>query len=216
MSGKANRAPRLVPARGGVPKKPTKQLLRTAYHEAGHAVAAYTLRLPMQETSLVENEDSLGRMALAPPPASFQPETWYGEDRRMERRIEAHIICALAGPAAEAHWAGRRSHAGAHDDYQKAMYLAGWAVSDSSGEGVRRYVAWLQYRAEALVQGARHWPVIEALAAQLLARRRLGTRQTRAVITEAITAHRGVRVTRDAAGRIRFEAVEAAGAAPTT
>jgi hypothetical protein len=188
---------------------PAKRLQRAAYHEAGHAVAAYVLRLPVRGVSISEDEDASGRVEYAPPPASFRPDVWYGEARRTEHRIEAHIIRALAGPAAEARWIGRRNHVGASGDYRAARDLADYVAGDPSGEGAWRYVAWLEYRAEDLVQREHYWAAIEALAAELLARRRLGPRQARAVIKGAISARFGLRVNRDAEGRVAVERVGA-------
>ena len=35
---------------------------RTAYHEAGHAVANYHLRLSIKKISIIQEDDSLGRV----------------------------------------------------------------------------------------------------------------------------------------------------------
>jgi Peptidase family M41 len=188
----------------------TKRLRRVAYHEAGHAVAAYVLRLPMREVSIIEEADSLGHMEHAPTPW-FQPDVWYGDDRRTEHRIEARIICALAGPAAEARWGGRRNRVGAGQDERNALDLADYVAGDPTGEGARLYVAWLRHRAEGLVRRELYWAAVEALAAELLARRRVGARRARAIIKQAITAQLGLRVSRNAEGRVAVERVEAPG-----
>jgi ATP-dependent Zn protease len=73
-------------------KRPTK-LERTAYHEAGHAVAAYSLRWKIIEVSIVPDPDSLGHVTRTPL-KDFHPD----DDTRFStlRKGEKEIILYLA------------------------------------------------------------------------------------------------------------------------
>jgi hypothetical protein len=148
-------------------------------------VAAYVLHVPMREVSIVPDEanGTAGHMAAANA-LWFHPD--YEDDARTVRRAEADIMVTLAGPAAEARWAGRRNHRGAKGDYRDAVDMADHMTGDN--KGTELYLAWLRYRAEGLVQRVHYWAAIEALAAELLAQRRLGARRTRAVVKAGIAA----------------------------
>lgn len=72
----------------------------TAVHEAGHIVAAVRLRRPFEYGTVVANDESLGHVRHVPLGHWFQPDLVM--DRRTRDRIEREIICAWAGPVAEA------------------------------------------------------------------------------------------------------------------
>jgi hypothetical protein len=82
----------------------------TAYHEAGHAVAALLLGVGFKSVSIVETEDTLGRLLHSEPPAWWweaveeadYASTW-GQfiPTRTRRRVEQRIILALAGAETE-------------------------------------------------------------------------------------------------------------------
>jgi hypothetical protein len=137
----------------------------SAYHEAGHAVAAWKLGYRSISASIVAVDDSVGEV---------RHENPYGNNARYDGselgrlRIERAIIIRLAGPIAQKRYrptSWRRWQGGA--DYAVAADLA-LQVWDS-GEIASAFLKWLDLRAKALVE--QNWPAVERLANALLQKR---------------------------------------------
>ncbi len=89
------------------------QLVRTMYHEAGHAVAARFLGIPIKGISVIRTEDTLGDVELRPLSKreieeleTADYESSYGGfvNARTRRWVEARIMVALAGGVVEEHF----------------------------------------------------------------------------------------------------------------
>ena len=65
-----------------------------AYHEAGHAVAAWYLRCPFISVSIEEDAESVGRVCFDVPNA-------FEHQKEAEAFLHRHLIVSLAGAAAE-------------------------------------------------------------------------------------------------------------------
>ena len=148
---------------------------RTAYHEAGHAVAAFFEQLRVRTATIKPDKvkGSLGHVSHYPKP-SFHPD--FETDARTERRVLAGVLTYLAGPAAERRATGRAT--GSHDDYRNAMDMASRLCG--SNESVGALLRWMWVQARDLVTV--HWSFIEAVARALLARRRLSGQEVREII----------------------------------
>ncbi len=77
----------------------TKALEATAYHEAGHAVAAYKVGMKVKRLTIVPSGDALG---------SHQHHAYfpgvnleYDSSPRAQRRAENFALVCFAGPAAQ-------------------------------------------------------------------------------------------------------------------
>jgi ATP-dependent Zn protease len=155
------------------------ELTRTAYHEAGHAVAAFFEHLAIKSVTVVPDEGSFGKVKHYRTP-SFRPDV--NADARTNQRVLAHMLVDLAGPAAEREIGGRAfRHATSHQDYQNAADLATRLCG--SDESVNALLRWVGVCARDLVRT--RWPMIELLAKALLTRRTLNGRQVREVILAA-------------------------------
>lgn len=136
---------------------------RVAIHEAGHAVAAVKLRTGLRTASIVQDDQSFGRVSGATllrgksggtSPTMFRQE-----------RIERQIVVLLSGYAAEEKEFGNSAEFdGAEQDYQNAFELAGSFVG--SQEECNEYIGQLSLRADQLVGD--HWSAIKAVAQALL------------------------------------------------
>src|SRR4051795_10022621 len=85
----------------------------TAYHEAGHAVAALALERPVVKVSIRPDRDRLGICAFGK--AVFRPtQDW----------LEREVLIALAGMAAEARQTGTYDRLAAGRDLVYARGLA--------------------------------------------------------------------------------------------
>src|SRR5687768_10085396 len=103
-------------------KRNEKQNATTAYHEAGHAIAAWHLDLKFKHVTIIPEEESLGHLLHSKPPKWFRPDI---EDTdRIRMRGERHIIVSLAGQIAEAKYRGRRPSWGMDGDNQIAVDMA--------------------------------------------------------------------------------------------
>jgi hypothetical protein len=176
----------------------------TAYHEAGHAVAAWWLGHPPKQVTIAPGDGYEGRAQHASPfrnmssdvsPAWTDPESVEGV--RMMRRFDHAIIITLAGPLAQkrhnprSHWrfGATGSRAGEHvshgSDYQQVSDLI-FRVYEGADKVADAYWRYMEARAEALVE--RLWPRIERLARVLLERETLTGREIREAITDPLVA----------------------------
>ena len=164
-------------------KSPAPRRLRAAaFHEAGHAVAAYHLHVRLRRISIGANkDDALGWLDLwLPHAASGDTDTI-----RHAQAVERDVIVLLAGAQAERVGLGRSSFQAGGVDFYEAMRRAG-AICHTSAE-MSAYLRWLQLRTHALVQSQAWQRPIGTLAARLLECRQLGARETRGIIRAAIS-----------------------------
>ena len=81
----------------------TKQLRATAYHEAGHAVAAEFFHVPYNSVSVVANREKGHLGILNTEPKQFN--SYWGDLETKDER-ERRVIVSFAGLAAEAKFSG--------------------------------------------------------------------------------------------------------------
>jgi ATP-dependent Zn protease len=147
-------------------EKRRRAIAATAYHEAGHAVAAWWFCLKYKHVTIRPNADSLGHM-LHSVPNWFRPDIESSD--RVFLRAQRHIITSFAGQLAEAKLRGRPPRFGMESDNQNAVDMAfRFCGSRETTEAYLRY-CWLMARD--LVN--ERWPQIEALAAALMERETL-------------------------------------------
>lgn len=151
-------------------REPTKALISTAYHEAGHVVVANVKRIKIKKVTITPDEDYLGvvirQMIEKRVRDGFE---FAGVTPAMQVRVESFIMMSLAGGIAERKYRGRANHRGSGADYDTASRLA--LDATSSGEEATAYLKWLHIRTEQLVSN--HWDRIEAVALALLERQTL-------------------------------------------
>lgn len=167
-----------------VPRR-QRRLWAAAFHEAGHAVAAYHLHRRLRRISIgADDSDALGWLDL------WLPHVTAGdaENIRHAQAAERDIIVLLAGAQAERIGLGRSSCPAGGVDFYEAMRRAGTICRTS--EEMSACLRWLQLRSHALVQSPTWRQPIDTLAARLLERRQLGARETRAIIRAAISRGR--------------------------
>jgi ATP-dependent Zn protease len=127
----------------------------TAYHEAGHAVAALALGRPVQRVSVLADRERLGSCHFGK--AVFRPsEDW----------LEREILIALAGLAAEARFTGAYAWDGAARDRQ---YVADLALERAgNARQAERLERRLLSKTEHLLDQPGNWRAVERIAAELL------------------------------------------------
>lgn len=139
---------------------------RIAYHEAGHAVAGHFLGRILRSVSIVSEPGSLGRCIYYQYDAmlSVNSGPMTPEKRRL---VDMHILCSLAGAAAEHILLGSFNTDCSLNDLISSIHLStlihgvkieGWDYVDFMGDCIE---AWLRER----------WAAVESLAKVLLIER---------------------------------------------
>jgi hypothetical protein len=156
-----------------------REIEATAYHEAGHAVAAFHLGRPISRVTITPDGNVLGSVRHYPIRGKWlQPDVVI--DTRTEKFLEASITVLLAGPSAERKARGRWNHTGASSDRERAGDLAFRLVG--SEKQLQRYWAWREQIASDLWENAYVWEQVQRLAAELLKRKTMSGRAVREVL----------------------------------
>jgi hypothetical protein len=164
------------------PPRRVSRIERTAYHEAGHAVAAYVRHLRFTSISIIPDRGTLGRCEFSETGVVIDPES--GTQLRARRRIETLIIVSLAGVIAESLLTGRHNWRGAHADLHDATRYASFVTGNV--EELRAYERWLWEHTRTLLGARPCWLAVQQLAVTLIEDRRIGERRARAIIGAAI------------------------------
>lgn len=186
-----------------------KKIERTAYHEAGHAVASYLLHIPISYVTIIPDEDSLGHVKNPLPnldpdkfdisreaverycrdgTSPFPPELNRYHTENITLKIadwrERKILVSFAGQVAEGRFANRHNWIGSRDDWYSGIDTAKSLAG--GGEILQKYVDYLWARAKTLFNLPWLWVAVEAVAKELLIRKKMGNRLTRKIIRKAI------------------------------
>ena len=155
-----------------IPEPPAEDVA-TAYHEAGHAVAALALDRPVVKVSILADRDRAGICFFGK--AVFRPsEDW----------LEREVLIALAGMAAEARQTGEYNRDAAARDLR---YARGLAVQRAGNERqAERLERRLLSKAEHLLEREVHWRAVERIAAELLRAGAISGRQARHLFEECL------------------------------
>jgi ATP-dependent Zn protease len=143
----------------------------TAFHEAGHAVAALALDRPVRKVSIEPDRDRMGICFFGK--AVFRPsQDW----------LEREVLIALAGMAAEARHTGAYDRAAASRDLRYARELAlQRAGNERQAERLERR---LLSKVEHLLEQEMNWQAVTRIAAALLEQGEISGRQARHLFEE--------------------------------
>jgi len=143
----------------------------TAYHEAGHAVAAFFLNLDIGRhgVTIISTEDALGSAHIL---RRFKEQLDVSVSPRNHLKIENYAIMSLAGNVAQQKFRPGSEYAG-HQDLLDAADLLDYISGSTSETQARINLA--QIKAEQLVD--LHWKKITAVAEALLRHKTMNSAQ---------------------------------------
>ncbi|MEQ1884008.1 MAG: M50 family metallopeptidase [Bryobacteraceae bacterium] len=153
-----------------VPRKFTRA--ETAYHEAGHATAAWLLGLRFKNVTIVPGrQGTLGCITELNAPKWFRP----GEQLtpRIRMMAERRIVTFFAGKCAQEQYLGKKVRSGYESDYDSAVALAATLCSDS--DVADAYLHYCLTASQALIR--RHWSAVDRVAKTLLEKETVGFRE---------------------------------------
>lgn len=163
--------------------KRSKNLVATAHHEAGHAVAAFLLKRRLRSVTIVPNskDGSLG---------STNYRFKSGEVRDLSymsrRHVEDHIIICFAGGIAEQRFRGRANHRASRSDHFEAVELALEHIGRA--DEARAYADWLFVRTKnLLLHTPNAWRAVKAIATALLKFQTLSGKKVAETIHDVMT-----------------------------
>lgn len=166
----------------------SKSLEATAYHEAGHAVAAWRLGVGLRKhaLSIVPDGDSLGRANHSNPLFGVDLE-WDQSDRARLRAEKVAQIC-LAGGAAQRRFSARSyRHGHMKSDLHEAVDVLSYFAQ---GEELEVYLRLIDVRARGMFNAPSLWRCVQALAGALFDRKRLSAGETRRIIEATVRPRR--------------------------
>jgi ATP-dependent Zn protease len=156
----------------------------TAYHEAGHAVAAFALRLKIGRRGVTivpdKERDMLGYANIA---AQLRERPDCATSARTRARIEAWAVAHLAGDVAERKFNGRRRFGG-HSDLLHASDLLEYISTSVEQFDARLRVAYVGARD--LIED--NWPSVQAVAEELLRKKTLTADEVASLVLPRLLA----------------------------
>lgn len=147
----------------------------TAYHEAGHAVAAFLNGFEIEFATIKRCGDAAG-MVKALPKGKLDLRNG---SPHMRAKIESCLIMTLAGDAAQRKFAPRSSRNWQTSSDRESATDMALAVC-GTGESATAYIAWLAIVTRDLIQS--RWQSVERVAAALLEKETLSGQEVREAI----------------------------------
>ena len=139
------------------------QLRATAFHEAGHAVAAYAENLRIRKATIIAERNTLGYVLNDSPSGGVQLDCDRADRARL--RAERAIIICLAGPVAQKRYSPRSwRNVDGSEDYEQAKNLA--IKINGSTDAANAHLKWLEIQTRDLVE--LRWREVEIIAEALL------------------------------------------------
>jgi Peptidase family M41 len=162
-----------------------RRLEQTAYHEAGHAVAAFFHDVPIRHVTIVPGSDYLGRTTYMPRVVSALRRVLDDRGSLRDRELVEHkLLSSACGRAAARRLTGRTSYTGAAGDFENEDEIM-FGLGYEGGE-IGLYGRLLDSQARRFVD--LRWRQVVAVAEALLERQRLDDDELAQIIRTSIDA----------------------------
>jgi hypothetical protein len=162
--------------------------LSIAYHEGGHALAAFRLGFRLRSISIVSDGESFGRVRGYLKPTFFRKFDQEAPTRKDIAEAHDRIVALLAGGEAQRKFrqgSVRRNHV--EHDMQCIHTLLERLFQEDERTALMKY---LRIRAKLLIHSPTNWRMITALAEALVERPSLKGREVAAVFVDALRKQR--------------------------
>ena len=155
------------------------ELTATAFHEAGHAVAALVLGRPVEKVTIAPSRSSTGRMNLGI--CKIQK----GRTKPTKDWLEDEAMILFAGMVSESHFTGQYCQQGAGQDLRAARRLLSQtrATTERQLEKLERR---LLDKTEHLLDEECNTKAIEMIAAELIANETISGRAVKHLFNQAV------------------------------
>jgi len=151
----------------------TDQDIATAYHEAGHAIAAVALGKPVLRVTIERNSMRLGQCQMS-----------HRRGQPVKDELEVQMMILLAGVVAEARFSGDYNWDGARQDMVGVRRLSRVrAGSDSQAERLQQKVL---SKTEHLLDQPGHWIAVSMLVEELKKTKSMSGRAVQHIFDSAI------------------------------
>lgn len=154
-----------------------QQILATAYHEAGHAVMAWSLGRLIQKVTIAPGKSAFGASRLG------VCELRKGRTKASKDQVEDEALILLAGMVAEARFTGRYCQQGARQDLLAMEKLLQNRVRNTAQ--LERLQRRLLEKTEHHLDDAAHAKAIELIARELLHKTTISGRAVRHLFEQA-------------------------------
>lgn len=153
--------------------------LATAYHEAGHAVAAFLLGRQVHKVTIEPGKSAFGALRLG------TCQLAKGRTKPSKDLLEEEVIILFAGMVAEAHFTGKYCERGASEDLRMIRrILCGRATSEKQHEKLHRRML---DKTEHLLCDGRHAKAIDWIAQELIERTSVSGRAVKHFVNQALS-----------------------------
>ena len=157
-----------------------RDLLATAYHEAGHAVIAFHEGISLTSASIIKSDGWDGMVHYENPFGRSNFETTRSDANRL--KAERYARATLAGYFAQRKFDRRTVRSWhAHSDRHKAADIMEYFVA--SDLELNAWLRLLEIQAKQILEI--RWPDVRALAMQLMERKKMNGRQIRACLNQS-------------------------------
>jgi len=165
-------------------KRPTKALEAIAYHEAGHALAAYEERIRIKRVTIKPEETYSGCVFFTKPCVDSSLE--HDHSRKQTLRVERRVRVLLAGVAAQRRFSPHSiRHYHAKSDLKDAFSLVGYIAGPP--EEISAYINLLNIQTKNMINLPLNWSAIQALAEALLSHETISGKRARAIIEKVLS-----------------------------
>lgn len=167
--------------------KRVSRIEKTAYHEAGHAIACHFLRIGYRYVTIEPKEDAWGRVVHRPFPKSFQPDIIDVGDNKLRLRIERLIMVSFAGQATELALKGGKATENIiynTQDGKNAIDVALFLTEEE--KELNAFLKWLWMRTFNWIKNPLYWLAVEELVKELLIKHKLSAREVKGIINNTI------------------------------